>query len=369
MRSAPQNNQEDMKMNNYLFKMNKKLEQFNNLNYRIRGLVYSLFSDQILGQAQEGMIYEKLKIKLEELNKCSKEFSFFFSSMTDRKGIEGIQLTEKEIEFQKRKNEEIAEAGMLGNNIEILKSNFVGSMFKGLFDVKEVQIMKEFLIEDNSLHLKNSISQTKFNEITADKIDRPEMIIGVFQKIFPSIKISYRKFEDYFFQGFISVEKSFQINLNIFTGQIAGADTRRTPVIPLIKVFVTGLKEGIGSNVFPFFRENKNKPIQYEENYKSNSKYILFKKLNVLFEKLWYYVLKCYGSDGKTKASYYLWIFCNYISQYNNLFDKKCYYCKNVSKFNPVEKCFFPPYYRYFDLERPLFFHEDCFAIVYNTAA
>jgi hypothetical protein len=58
----------------------------------------------------------------------------------------------------------------------------------------------------------------------------------------------------------------------------------------------------------------------------------------------------------------------NYLLHYNNIFMTKCAFCGHISKYSYKEKCFFPPYYKLFKINKfginendNLFFHEDCF--------
>ena len=65
----------------------------------------------------------------------------------------------------------------------------------------------------------------------------------------------------------------------------------------------------------------------------------------------------------------------NYLLHYNNIFMAKCAFCGHISKYSYKEKCFFPPYYKLFKLNKigineneNLFFHEDCFARISNPS-
>ena len=65
----------------------------------------------------------------------------------------------------------------------------------------------------------------------------------------------------------------------------------------------------------------------------------------------------------------------NYLYNFNNIFITKCALCNHISKYSYIEKCFFPPYYKLFKLNKfgineneNLFFHEDCFKRMSNPS-
>ena len=118
---------------------------------------------------------------------------------------------------------------------------------------------------------------------------------------------------------------------------------------------------------------NKNKTHQ--------SKYLLFKKLSTIFKDKLTFIIdhkkKLHLNASRNDQNYLIksilesiLIFLNYISRYNNLFKKKCLYCNQISKYNKYEKNFYPPYYKFFDLDKDKehFYHEECYFFLNNKS-
>ena len=65
----------------------------------------------------------------------------------------------------------------------------------------------------------------------------------------------------------------------------------------------------------------------------------------------------------------------NYLYNFNNIFMNKCALCNHISKYSYIEKCFFPPYYKLYKINKfgineteNLFYHEDCFKRMSNPS-
>ena len=61
-------------------------------------------------------------------------------------------------------------------------------------------------------------------------------------------------------------------------------------------------------------------------------------------------------------------ILIKYASKFANLYKKKCAYCGKIIKYNSFDKSLFPPFL-FFNLEKELFYHEDCLSISRNQSA
>ena len=129
--------------------------------------------------------------------------------------------------------------------------------------------------------------------------------------------------------------------------------------------------------------------------YKKNKIKLLFQKIKNLFEirftSLFQIIIEEKKKDNPNikydinnfiiTKEYLLEIvlrFIDYIYDYNNLFKNKCDICGRKSKYNPIEKCFFPAYYKLYanknsilsakiktneknNEKMNLFVHEECF--------
>ena len=85
------------------------------------------------------------------------------------------------------------------------------------------------------------------------------------------------------------------------------------------------------------------------------SSFKLFRKIERLFDdriNLFIKILHCYSSIPL------------FISKYSNLFNKHCYYCRKISKFDFESYGFYPPLMIANSLENDTIYHEDCFQYV-----
>jgi hypothetical protein len=99
----------------------------------------------------------------------------------------------------------------------------------------------------------------------------------------------------------------------------------------------------------------------------TESKYKLFRKLSLYFEQRYKLLYETDVEESKfNKFTYYI----RYIKSYKDLFNKTCQYCKRKAKYNPIEKVFYPPYYKMFLFEDNDvdFYHEECFNIINNKS-
>ena len=73
----------------------------------------------------------------------------------------------------------------------------------------------------------------------------------------------------------------------------------------------------------------------------------------------------------------------NYLYDYDRIFKIKCDFCGKLTKYSLAEKYFFPPYYKMYkeremplssnnknliEVEKNLFYHEDCFKKMANPS-
>ena len=56
-----------------------------------------------------------------------------------------------------------------------------------------------------------------------------------------------------------------------------------------------------------------------------------------------------------------------WVNNYNDLFKKKCYFCKKTAVYSASEKCFFPPYFKFLEFDNDRFFHEECYTHFNNS--
>ena len=122
-------------------------------------------------------------------------------------------------------------------------------------------------------------------------------------------------------------------------------------------------------------------------NGKKESQYlILIEKLKILIDNRISSILSLIFDDKKITtqkviifSEYTLVDFIinllNYLYNFNNIFTTKCALCNHISKYSYIEKCFFPPYYKLFKINKfgineteNLFFHEDCFKRMSNPS-
>jgi len=264
-----------------------------------------------------------------------------------------------------------------------------------LFQKKVNETMIDLIREDNSSQIEKNLDLKKFYDIkNYESFDNKndEEIKKLFKERIKEFekKNCYVIKNDYIEQKQknlikivvqMKIENAFQIYLELWFDN--------TNIFYLI-IEVFGENELFNYN-YPFNIYKKNiknmlvKDIVYKDFVNKNkthqSKYLLFKKLTTIFqEKLKFIIeLKKLHLNSNRMNDQMLFqkiilesilIFLNYVNKYNNLFNKKCLYCNQISKFNKYEKNFYPPYYRFFefDKERDHFYHEECFFFLNNKS-
>lgn len=257
------------------------------------------------------------------------------------------------------------------------KITFVSAMFKGLFDLNEEGIIKDFLKDDHRIQIRTTVKKS----VPEKELSNFEDMIKEFNNLFKSKlkikrtdsspspmndskgnknKMNDNKISENSLSLKIKILNSFKIALKIEKDQQNKSN----------KICVAGLKEKFDLVNHGTFKENKYCPIKGKIKPELKSKKLLFKKLTTLFEER---LKKASAPDlnqSQPSTIYFrLFVFLQFVSEYANLFTKRCKFCGKIAKYNPVEKAFYPPYYRFFDLEKPIFYHEDCFAIINNKAA
>lgn len=256
------------------------------------------------------------------------------------------------------------------------KITFVSAMFKGLFDLHEEGIIKDFLKDDHRIQIRNSVKKFANEKELTNYEDMIKEFNNRFSKSLKIVRIygvNENKINDSTLSVKIKVLNSFKIALQIDKDQQNKSN----------KICVAGLKEKFDLIQHGTFKENKFYPIKGKIKPDLKSKKLLFKKLTTIFEER----LKKTNSPDLNQTlpptlhsrlnqpqpptiQYRLLIFLEFVKEYENLFNKKCSFCGKIAKYNPIEKSFYPPYYRFFDLgDKPIFYHEDCFAIINNKAA
>lgn len=266
------------------------------------------------------------------------------------------------------------------------KATFVAAMFKGLFDLQEEGIIKDFLKDDHHVQIRDSVRNVLKNEKIEKDINNNEDLLNAFKKYSnleikadekkeqqqknrnnQDIKVDEKKEhqqknrnnqDKIYFVWKIKVKNSFNLVLKI--------DANSQQIMHTLSV--GAFKEKID---FPF-KINKCFLIQCKIGPESKSNYNLMKKLTILFDDRLKRSISIFKRDNLSlfqKVYSNLNIFFRYLDDYYDLYSKKCSFCGKITKYNPKEKEFYPPYYRFYDLDKQLFYHEDCYAIVYNKAA
>ena len=191
---------------------------------------------------------------------------------------------------------------------------------------------------------------------------------SILEKIFqdinlPDIKTKIANYKtnnsNEFLEIYIKIQNVCIINLQI----------NYSNVLKDFNLTVGGLKEhsnfivrGFGNRDFP--NSLKSQKIRS----KSKSKFLLLNKLENLFNDFFENKLRVEHYYSKNIMFQSIIILIKYASKFANLYKKKCAYCGKIIKYNSFDKSLFPPFL-FFNLEKELFYHEDCLSISRNQSA
>jgi hypothetical protein len=326
------------------------------------------------------------------INKKNQTISNFFNS-----NAQNINIPLSDFDkFNKIKYEETLE----NNKISFLNyySLFVNQTCFLLFQKKVNETMIDLIKEDNSNQIEKNLDLKKFydnkNYEIFDNKNYDEMKKLFIEKLkeFGKLNCYVIKNEFNYLESNqkilikiiiqMKIENAFQIYLEIWFDYL-------NIFYLIIEVF--GENELFNYN-YPFNIYKKNiknmlvKDIVYKDfvnkNKTNQSKYLLFKKLTTIFQDKLKFII-----EHKKKLHLFpnrmneqmlfqknvlesILIFLNYVYKYNNLFNKKCLFCNQISKYNKFEKNFYPPYFKFFDFDKDkeYFYHEDCFFFLNNKS-
>ncbi len=358
--------------------------------YKLRNYFIDLIS--IFSKNEKDKMNGIIKQILDHINNLNKKSQIATNFFINNNQNITIPLSEFD-KFLEIKNEEMLEYNKISylNNYSL----FVNQTCFLLFQKKFNETMIDLIKEDNFNQIEKNLEQKKFydnknNEAIDNKIYESLKIlfkekIKELEKINCFViknefKIITQKLIKIFIQ--LKIENAFQIYLEIFF------DNSK---IFYINIEVFGENE-LFNIIYPFITYKKNiknmlvKDIVYSDfvnmTKTHQSKYLLFKKLTTIFyDKLKFIIehKKKLHLNLKRINDQMLFqkiilesilIFLNYVCRYNNLFNKKCLFCNQISKYNKFEKNFYPPYFKFFDFDKDkeYFYHEDCFFFLNNKS-
>jgi hypothetical protein len=106
----------------------------------------------------------------------------------------------------------------------------------------------------------------------------------------------------------------------------------------------------------PFFerKERKFQNLSKHLGVGDKSKLKLMRKLTMIFEERFNLLYKFQKCQLKVALYFFVVKLINlkkWTSTYNDILSKRCSYCKQISKFSPTDRCFYPPIYKFFELE------------------
>lgn len=260
----------------------KCYEYFLNANYRLRLLIYDLIytyarCDQLKMQKDYGDIKDKIK----KIELCSNQITTKMKNpLLDTSYSIPIKSVNQFLESRHREQIETQNLSLV-----MSKMTFVNEMFKGLFDLKEDGIIKDFLKDDFQIQLKASLNDNNRNP-TQDNSSF-ENIKKDIEKQFPKLRLIYKEKEipsKYkLLTVYVDIGTAIQISLSLIIDDKG---------IKINKLCVGAYKEKFNYAQLADPRENKIMPIKRMITDEDKSKYKLFRKLNMLFEEKLNYLLK-----------------------------------------------------------------------------
>lgn len=260
----------------------KCYEYFLNANYRLRLLIYDLIytyarCDQLKMQKDYGDIKDKIK----KIELCSNQITTKMKNpLLDTSYSIPIKSVNQFLESRHREQIETQNLSLV-----MSKMTFVNEMFKGLFDLKEDGIIKDFLKDDFQIQLKASLNDNNRNP-TQDNSSFKNIKKDI-EKQFPKLRLIYKEKEipsKYkLLTVYVDIGTAIQISLSLIIDDKG---------IKINKLCVGAYKEKFNYAQLADPRENKIMPIKRMITDEDKSKYKLFRKLNMLFEEKLNYLLK-----------------------------------------------------------------------------
>ena len=334
-------------------------------NYKLRNYLFRLLTECFNFNDNKE---ESLKIIFEILIKnqqIKSSFEKLYGKTKDLKQNSYDKLFQKYFKDWEEQNKEIDYINYIS-----VKSTFINAFFKGFFNIDKDQTMKDFLKEENQKNMMKFLQSFKNSSDIIHKIKRinNSMNKSILEKIFqdinlPEIKTKVANYKTNNINDFLEIYIKIQ-NVCIINLQINYSN-----VLKDFNLTVGGLKEhsnfivrGFGNRDFP--NSLKSQKIRS----KSKSKFLLLNKLENLFNDFFENNLRVEHYYSKNIMFQSIIILIKYASKFANLYKKKCAYCGKIIKYNSFDKSLFPPFL-FFNLEKELFYHEDCLSISRNQSA
>lgn len=317
----------------------------------------------------------------------------------------------------------------LDDEIINIKANNFYEEFKN-----QLHITKESLEEFNKYYEKNSLRVFNYsnlnelynlfqenkllrlkNELSRDKLQKNELIFLIFKHIISigeytivseSLKTEMKT--NYLLRSKIKPDKN-NLNNNLIVAKATIKNYINKNLNCNIEFNIEN-KGYINLLYFPFhiiiglplkdnlyFIKSKASIILNFIHHKKDNQYsILIEKIKTLFENRITSILNLVNEEKKPNnqkvivftpqnVTEFVLHFLNFLYGYNDIMNKRCALCKQISRYSYLEKCFFPPYYKLYKTykissennynnpiinkeKENLFYHEDCFNKISNPS-
>ena len=378
-----------IKEKEYMIKLFQKEKDLKNIVYNILILLFDINKENINNKS---IIYklDNLKKKLVEELKLFDAFLIELNEYNNsNNNIIYNNNNYKELYKFNEKNKKATKSELFSREI-LQKSNLVDIMIKDFFKINDL-IVRKLVMSDR---FRNSLLKTP-QQIKNEKKNNKSVIESILNNL--------NKYEFKFEMKYkYKISNTLQIydNLNI---EFLTKKNNQYIIYLKFPIFTIWLQlpfnENCNINNF-----NYNIKIIGKEEYENTSffeelepdkkknKILLYEKIKCLFEKRIISLLQIYYEEKKIfnpniknnnnnlifTNEYIIEIllrFIDYVYDYSQLFKIECDICKKKIKYNSIEKCFFPPYYKLLINKENLlsnkinnnekilnlFVHEECF--------
>ena len=378
-----------IKEKEYMIKLFQKEKDLKNIVYNILILLFDINKENINNKS---IIYklDNLKKKLVEELKLFDAFLIELNEYNNsNNNIIYNNNNYKELYKFNEKNKKATKSELFSREI-LQRSNLVDIMIKEYFNINDL-IIRKLVMSDR---FRNSLLKTP-QQIKNEKKNNKSVIESILNNL--------NKYEFKFEMKYkYKISNTLQIydNLNI---EFLTKKNNQYIIYLKFPIFTISLQLPFNENcnINNFFYEIKIIGKDEYENTsffeemepdKKNNKILLYEKIKSLFEKRIISLLQIYYEEKKIfnpniknnnnnlifTNEYIIEIllrFIDYVYDYSQLFKIECDICKKKIKYNSIEKCFFPPYYKLLINKENLlsnkinnnekilnlFVHEECF--------
>ena len=344
---------EEICLNNHSF-----LKEFIKMNYNIRNN-YLLFYYSFISNNRETLDEANNKLR-ENIKQLDLHIQNYF---------EFSKRFKYEIELKKEDFQNFFEYEYsLFKNINLI-NEMQSYYLLHLFGFKDKKINSQFesevyqnIVNSFKKLFKNYLFKKEYFEVKVKIEEFLKNIINYLKKSKANLHLEYT-FEETM-NNKINVKISFCVG-NLFILHLIYYDYDNNRNIFLKKkLFLGGKKEHFPFNQNSYLQRKKFIPDSY-------SKFLIYKKLKIiLLEKLdGFIVLKenlMKGiKDTIISPIMELLFFSNFLYGYINIFNQKCFICQKITKYNKIDKVFYPPLILLLPYNK--FCHEDCYIFHTNN--